>query len=399
MKVAQLPGCHLTYCTNIHPGENWQQVWSHFQKYLPAVKHSVSPDRDFGVGARLSAQAATELLQGNSLSIFKKWLADSGLYIFTLNGFPYGQFHQKKVKEKVYLPDWSEPARLEYTKELAVVLAELLPTGCNGTISTVPVGLKAVFLNHSKLVHAADNLLCLTAFLVKLYWETGQKIQLALEPEPGCYMETSDDIVSFFYDFLLTDNAMDRMKTWMPNSFQPSPELLLRHIGICLDTCHTAVMYETPEKVVKVLTDNGIAIYKIQLTAALAIEDVDHDSLTSLQQFSDPVYLHQTSITDVNGDKTFFLDLPDALERVSPGADLRVHYHVPVFEQKFDMLSSTQKDLKAFLHYFSQNPFCQHLEVETYTFDVLPKKYRHRSVEESITQELLWILDTLSNET
>lgn len=396
MKLAQIPNCHLTYCTNIHPGESWQQVFSQFRKYLPVVKHSISPNQDFGIGARLSSVAVLELLQGDNLAEFKTWLSESGLYVFTINGFPYGQFHQQKIKENVYLPDWSDPARVEYSKQLAIVLAELLPEGCIGTISTVPVGLKSNFDQKEKLIDARDNLLSMAAFLLQLHQETGQQLQLALEPEPGCYLETSDDVVSFFYDHLLTDDAVARMRSLSSESHNISPEVLLHYVGICLDTCHTSVMYETPTNMAKLLTEKGIGIFKIQLTAALSVKEIDHEGMAILQQLSDPVYLHQTSISDKKGNRKFYLDLPEALKQVVIGENLCVHYHVPVFRNKINKLDTTQKELVKFLDYFIEDPLCQHLEIETYTFDVLPDKYKHSSVVDNICQELHWVLETLN---
>lgn len=395
MKLNQIPDCHLTYCTNIHPGENWQQVWTQFREYLPAVKRAVSPDHPFGVGARLSAPAAAELLEGNSLSIVKNWLAESGLYVFTLNGFPYGQFHQGRIKEKVYSPDWSERARLEYTQHLVQILAELLPAGCSGTISTVPVGLRSHFQDTERLTAARNNLLTMTAFLIKIREDTGRLIQLALEPEPGCYLEKTEDIVTFFHDRLLTDEAMERLRSLTPACSASTPATLLHHLGICLDTCHASVMYESPVTLAATLAENGIGIFKVQLTAALSVVKADKEDLARLRRLSDPVYLHQATVLAERGEKRFFLDLPEAIDHAAPGDDLRVHYHVPVFTDRINGLSTSRQDLVDFLQYFRTNPCCRHLEVETYTFEVLRERCRIGTVVENISQELWWVLETL----
>lgn len=395
MKIARMPGCHLTYCTNIHPGESWDEVFAQFRKFLPAVKHAVSPDKNFGVGARFSAQAVSELLVDDNLSTLKSWLIENGLYVFTLNGFPYGRFHQGRVKEKVYLPDWSSPERLEYSKQLAVVLAKLLPVECDGTISTVPVGLKSNFQNKERVVGAVRNLFNIVVFLIELYEQTGKKVRLALEPEPGCYLETSEDVISFFADYLLSENDRDWMISSLSGAPPPSPELLLQYLGICLDTCHASVMYEKPKDVVKILTEKGIGIFKTQLTAALSVEKIDIEGLMLLQQLADSVYFHQTSISDANHHKEFFLDLPEALEQLSIGESIRIHYHVPVFAEVIGNLGTSQKELIDFLDHFIETPFCQHLEVETYTFDVMPEGCRLGSVAENITKELQWIAERI----
>lgn len=395
MKLDRIPDCHLTYCTNIHPGESWQQVWNQFREYLPAVKQTISPDHPFGVGARLSALAAAELLEGNSLSILKSWLAASGLYIFTINGFPYGQFHQGRIKEKVYSPDWSEKARLEYTTQLAHILVELLPAGCNGTISTVPVGLRSQFQDTERLTAARNNLLTMAAILIKIHEDTGRLIQLALEPEPGCYLDKIEDIVSFFHDHLLTDEAMERLQSLTPSCPVPTTETLLHHLGICLDTCHASVMYESPRMLAAVLAEEGIGIFKVQLTAALSAVKIDKESLARLQQLADPVYLHQTTVLTGKGEKRYFLDLPEALQQVTPGDGLRVHYHVPVFTDTINSISTSRNDLIDFLEYFRDNPCCHHLEVETYTFEVLRERGGMGAVVDNISKELRWVMEAL----
>lgn len=396
MRIAQLPECHLTYCTNIHQGETWDDVWHQWQKYLPEVKSIVSPIEPFGVGARLSALAASELLQDDNLNVLKCWLADSDLYIFSLNGFPYGRFHKGTIKENVYLPDWSSQTRVDYTMQLAEILAELLPLDCVGTISTVPIGLKTTFRDKEKLFAAIDNLERMALFLKTLRKKTGRHIQLALEPEPGCYLEKSSDIISFF-----SQHIFSQPNDWVINSVQNSP-LNIKHdeigdyIGICLDTCHTSVMNEKSADVFKALSASGIGIFKVQLTAALHIPEVDQEILESLTQLADSAYLHQTSVIDQEGKHSFYIDLPEALANTVTGDTLRIHYHVPVFRKIIGALQTTRDDLIQFLDTFTRTPVCQHLEVETYTFDIIPDKYIENTATDNIITELQWVLDTIS---
>src|SRR5258706_10988716 len=129
---------HLTYCTIIHAGESWHDVRANVERHVVDVKHRVAPDEPFGVGLRLSARAAEELAAGDELSRFERCLIEQRLYVFTINGFPYGPFHGTPVKAAVYRPDWIEPERVAYTNRLADLLARLLPDGVDGTISTVP---------------------------------------------------------------------------------------------------------------------------------------------------------------------------------------------------------------------------------------------------------------------
>jgi hypothetical protein len=120
---------HLSYCTNIHPGETWPEVRENLERYLVPVRERVATGRPFGVGLRLSAESARAVGERAALNELKEFLRAHDLYVFTINGFPYGPFHGRPVKEQVYLPDWLDPERLAYTDRLADILAALLPDG------------------------------------------------------------------------------------------------------------------------------------------------------------------------------------------------------------------------------------------------------------------------------
>jgi len=131
---------HLTYCSNIHPGESWPEVRAALGATLPAVRARLQVEGPLGIGLRLSAAAAEELERAESLEEFRDFLRRGNYYVFTINGFPYGAFHGTRVKERVYLPDWRDPARIHYSDRLARILAALMDGGpdVTGTISTVP---------------------------------------------------------------------------------------------------------------------------------------------------------------------------------------------------------------------------------------------------------------------
>src|SRR5688500_7154414 len=131
-------GLHLAYCTNIHRGENWPQTFDALKQYTLAVKERVCPKGPYAIGLRLSDLASRELSDPQTLLSFKRWLDQNHCYVFTINGFPYGRFHGGPVKEKVYLPDWTTQERLAYTNRLFDILAQLLPAGVEGSVSTVP---------------------------------------------------------------------------------------------------------------------------------------------------------------------------------------------------------------------------------------------------------------------
>lgn len=353
-----------------------------------------------GVGLRLSALSARQMDENRGLlTSFKYWLGEKGFYVYTLNGFPYGAFHGQSVKEQVYRPDWAEPQRLDYSMRLARVLAALLPEGQHGSISTVPVGFKPDFVNTNRVHEAAANLAHFAAFAATLERDSGKLIQLALEPEPGCFLETTRDAVDFFQQHVFSQGAVVQLQRSLPGELKHKAgiTLLKRHLGVCLDTCHSAVMFERPLAMLQALAAADIPVHKIQLTAALHVPQLTPALRRRLLQFADKVYLHQTSVrtTDGSTPTEFYLDLVPALDKSADGAELRSHFHVPVFAETLGGLRTTQPELIELLAAFRAAPACPHLEVETYTFDVLPPELKQDSVDAHISREINWIKERL----
>ncbi len=381
---------HLTYCTNIHAGEPFDDVMASLARHLPAIKASVAPDQPFGVGLRLGHAAAQALREPDRLAELKAFLAAGNYYVFTLNGFPYGAFHGRKVKEDVYAPDWGDPRRLAYTNHLADVLSELLPSGQQGSVSTVPCTYKAWAAG--RLPAIDDHLLRHVAHLVEIAQRTGQVISLALEPEPECYLETISDAVSYFNQHLFGRAAVARLAGLTGLTRTAAQDALHRHIGVCYDVCHAAVEYEDAAQSIAALRGAGIAISKLQLSSALRVASLDRESLNHLAAFAEPVYLHQV-VQRSAGELRRFIDLPQALEASASalGAEWRVHFHVPVVLERMQHFDTTQAFLAEILALHRAEPISQHLEVETYTWDVLPPEYRSADLSASIARELNWV--------
>ncbi len=356
-------GSHLTYCLNIHPGETWEESVAAIRTHAAAVKERVSPDRPFGLGLRLSARAASELR--SQVPAFRDYLADAGMYVFTINGFPYGRFHGTRVKELAYEPDWSRPERREYSEVLARILAELLPEGVDGSISTVPVA-----YGKALPAEAVDNLAGIAEALARIEAQTGRTIVLALEPEPDCLIETTDEAVRF----------------WGELRSRAAAEVL-RFLGVCLDTCHAAVEFESPADSIRRLRAAGIPVPKIQISSALVVPP-GADPVKLLAPFADEVYLHQTRVMS-DGQLLRFPDLPDAL-RANPYGEWRVHFHVPLHFAGAGRLKTTARLLDA--DFFAEALKAdRHLEIETYSFNVLPGP--RKDVVDSIVSEFAWLFE------
>src|SRR5213079_3310509 len=192
MKLNQLSGnVHLTYCTNIHAGQSWQDIRTSLDEHVPAIKSTVAQSQPMGIGLRLSGEAAAVARQPQALDSFRDQLSALGAYVFTINAFPFGPFHGVRVKEDVYLPDWLDPVRVQYTDRLARLLADLLPseTGLEGSVSTVPGAFKARVRDESDAARMGELIVAHAATLHDIRERTGRRVSLALEPEPFCHME------------------------------------------------------------------------------------------------------------------------------------------------------------------------------------------------------------------
>jgi len=391
-------GVHLTYCSNIHPGESWADVRANIERFFPAVRDRVAPGKPFGIGLRLSARAARELGSGDALEEFRDFMARNHLYVFTINGFPYGTFHGTRVKEEVYLPDWRDEERLRYTDELADLLVKLLPEGMVGSISTVPGAFKPAMRNDLDVERIADNMLRHVAKLVDIKERTGKQIALAIEPEPHCYIETIEESVKFFREHIFSTRATRRLAELTGLGRAQAENALHAHIGLCLDLCHAAVEFEDPADCLRDLEEAGILVTKLQISAGLRLPELTHEAVTALKQFDDPVYLHQVVETGPNGIKRY-ADLPEALATATGKADgreWRVHCHVPIFMDDLGAFSSTRSFISEVLDIHRLRTISPHLEVETYTWNALPEHLRAGGMEQAIARELNWVKDILS---
>jgi len=396
----KIGSAHLTYCTNIHRGETWTETRAALERYLPQVKASVSPGEPMGVGLRLSAIASEELQQPAEFERFCDFLARNDLYVFTINGFPYGPFHGTRVKEDVYQPDWQTPERLAYTNRLADLLVWLLldDPAMEGSISTVPGTFRPMGSEAGATARMADNLLAHAAHLVKLHQRTGRIIALAIEPEPMCYLETTDEAISFIETHLLANAGVARLAELTGLTMADAEAAIRRHIGLCYDVCHAAVEFEDAAGGFARLASAGLRAPKVQLSAALCVPEVGRRTVAQLERFDDGVYLHQVVERRRDGTLVRYLDLAQAFAAIdrAQGSEWRVHCHVPIFMDTLPELGTTQDMLRDVLELHRSSPLSAHLEVETYTFDVLPEELRRADVATAVSREIAWAKDILA---
>jgi sugar phosphate isomerase/epimerase len=411
MKLGCAGAPHLTYCTNIHPGETWAEVREALARHVVAVRDRLLPDPQastapFGVGLRLSARAAAELGAAGAVEELKDLCARERLYVFTLNGFPYGPFHGAAVKERVYLPDWLDEERLTYTDRLAELLAALLPDGegIEGSVSTVPGAFKPRARSAADAEAMARRLVRHVATLVDIRRRTGRKVSCALEPEPCCFLETTAEAIAFFEAHLVSPARLGELSARLGLTPAAAEEALREHLGVCFDACHMAVEFEDAAASLGALAAAGIRVPKIQISAGLRVNLQGHDAALAarLRAWAEGVYLHQV-VERRGGAFTRYLDLPEALSALSAierrsdaePAEWRIHFHVPIFREIAGPIGTTQPELRALLAHLRQSPATQHLEVETYTWDVLPEEHRREGVVEAVARELAWAKEQL----
>jgi len=385
---------HLSYCSNIHPGETWHEVSAVLASSLPRVRALLDHRGPFGIGLRLSAQAARTLEQPEELDAFRRFLRAGDYYVLTINGFPYGAFHGQRVKEQVYRPDWREDARLDYTNRLARLLSELLKdrTDIEGSVSTVPGAFRSEINSREDVTAMATRMIRHAAELVSIRERTGVTITLAIEPEPACYIETVEDAIRFFQEYLF--NAALVRQAAGPAHAALTVEDVRRHIGLCFDACHMAVEFEEPGAAIDRLTAAGIRICKVQISSALRVDPADPNALRALDAFAEGTYLHQVVERSLAG-ITRYVDLPEAIAAARAAAvdsgEWRVHFHVPIFLAAMQQFGTTQPQLAATIAALKHRASCSYLEVETYTWDVLPPEYRTTDVCTAIARELSWV--------
>lgn len=386
---------HLTYCTNIHAAEGWAAVDRNLRHYAPALKRNLSPSAPFGIGLRLSARDARELLEDDRLDAFRAFLKDEQLYVALINGFPHGSFHRTAVKADVYAPDWRDDERVRYTLDLVTILSALLPDGIDGGVSTAPLSYKP-WVRDADTSAFTRNVVRVAESMVRVRQRTGALLHLDIEPEPDCVIETTSEFLEFFEKRLLPDGA-PQLAASLGCDTGAAEAHLRDHVRMCVDCCHFAVEYEDAAAALDRVRAAGVQVGRVQLSSALTVTfpeaDAERHALVErLRRFADSTYLHQV-IARRLGSLEHYPDLGVALDRRPPaaGAEWRIHFHVPLFASAYDGLGSTQDYVRQVIDIARATRMTRHFEIETYTWDVLPPGLK-MDLTQSIQREYEWVL-------
>jgi len=387
---------HLSYATLVHPGDNWEMMENSLRTYVPKVKARVSPNQPFGLSLRLAALSAELLVKDSKARDgLKRFMAENDLYLYTVNAFPYGAFKADTiVKEQVYEPDWRSEERTQYTINVADVIADVAPEGVPASIQTAPLGFKPRVTGPDVVSSYTEHVLRVVAHLVGIEARTGKTVTLALEPEPRCFLETTDETIDYFKDHLYTGPSAERLAKLAGIPISDAIGALHRHLGIVFDIGHQAVGFEDIPVSLQKLVDAGVPILKLQEVAAMHMPQVTDETIEALQRFAKTVYLSQT-VEKKNGKITKFLNLEDAFAayKADPGPrEWRTHFHVPVFlDDLGGAFGTTRFALEQALKMHKEKPLSGQLEIETYTWDVLPDHLKTGDIVDYVCREIEWV--------
>lgn len=390
------PFGHLTYCSNIHPGEQWDDHFKALRDNIPYIRQQLAPGAPFALGLRIANEASIELSKPDRLAEFKNWLASENVYVTVINGFPYGGFHATRVKDDVHTPDWTTEDRVNYTKRLFTILSQILPEGEEGGVSTPPLSYRLWWKTPSEKAQTTKivtaHIFSIIDYLISIEKESGKVLHLHIEPEPDGILDNTVDFVNWYRDDLLPE-GIAYLKEKYGYSDAQSKETILHYVRLCYDICHAAVAYEEPQDILDRLAEVGIKVGRIQVSSALKVDfssDADK-KFEAIQQFDEPVYLHQV-VAETNDGKKYYPDLPEAIAdyKADEQKEWRVHFHVPLFIESYGVLDSTQQAIVKTLAIHKEKPFSPCMEVETYTWGVLPDDMQ-KPIGESIVREMNWV--------
>lgn len=393
----------ITYCSNIHPtGGSLENHLKEIYNVAPQLRKALGYPEGIlmPIGLRLSAEAIQNLENEAQIKFLKEALAQNGLYIPLINGFPYGEFNAGIIKAEVHLPDWQTQERVNYTISLCKILAHLLPENqTSGGVSTNPISYKPFFGDNLQkqweaMVIAAYNFGEVASACYDLYKQTGKTIHIDIEPEPDGVLETIEEYIDFYDGYLMT-YAKERVMEKQNCSSSEAEKILQTHLTICFDVCHFAVNFQEPVEVLKKLRERTLSLGRIQISSALEINISKSTDIELLNQFNEPRYLHQVRLRRKEDGKIFsFTDIEPAKNFLTNNPNfqglLRTHFHVPIFAELALPYRTLQTEIQEVMAFYKENNESCWLEVETYTWEVLPSELK-KSLPENLIQELQYI--------
>jgi hypothetical protein len=399
MKLSGTLG-HLTYSTLVHAGDNWDQMRASVEEFVPKVKRRLGVEGKFGVSLRISGDSQKTLSESAQARFdLKKFLDGEGLYVFTINAFPYGPFKGQRVMERVYEPDWTTNQRVEYTKSIADILVDITDADTSPSIQTAPLAFAPNVSDENYIARFTTSVFEVLAHLYHLEARTGRRVKLSIEPEPACYLETTDETVAFFKERMHAPAGVAELAKIAQIPLSEAEGAIKRYLGIVFDIGHQSVGFEDIPQSLEKLVNAGIPIFKLQEAAALWVESLSIDIIPELRRFTDTIYLSQTSLKTAEG-IVKYLNLGEALDAYEANpvpTEMRTHFHVPVFLEEIGPFKTTRFAVQQALAMHRKQPLSDHLEIETYTWDVLPAELKTGDIVDYVSRELEFVMKELQS--
>ncbi|MDA8901869.1 metabolite traffic protein EboE [Aquiluna sp.] len=391
---------HLTYSTLVHAGDNWDQMRASVEEFVPQVKKRLGVEGKFGVSLRISGDSQKTLSESpDARSDLKRFLDNQGLYVFTINAFPYGPFKGQRVMERVYEPDWTTNQRVEYTKAIADILVDITDADTSPSIQTAPLAFAPNVSDENYISRFTTSVFEVLAHLYHLEARTGRRVKLSIEPEPACYLETTDETVAFFTERMYAPAGVAELANIAQIPLSEAEGAIKRYLGIVFDIGHQSVGFEDIPQSLEKLVNAGIPIFKLQEAAALWVESLSLDIVPELRRFTDTIYLSQTSLKTAGG-IVKYLNLGEALDAYEANpvpTEMRTHFHVPVFLEEIGPFKTTRFAVQQALAMHRKQPLSDHLEIETYTWDVLPAELKTGDIVDYVSRELEFVMKELQS--
>jgi len=373
-------GLHLAHCSNLYRGDTWAETLGRLEQYWLPVRARLCPDRPMGISLRLSGRAARELSDPAEVRTFRRWLDQHGAYVFSIHSFPCGHFRDRLTPPRVFVPDWTSPERTAYTNLLCDLLVQLLPRGVEGTISTLPGGVKRTFYSPEELALIRAHLWQCIEHLDRTLERTGRLIRLCLEPTPYCLLETSGEVLEFFSRFRREHMNDSR---------------IIEFLTVAYDAAHFAVEFEEPASALACFKEAHIKIGKIQFGVVPRIYPCP-EICEFLDLLRETDYLHHVVAFLPDGQRVIFRTLAEAKQAIQaglPAVECRIHLHAPLHGRDGEWFILTHDHVETLLDELAGDPdLCRHLEIEVQTWDILPVDQRMASLADQMAADHAWLL-------
>ena len=266
----------------------------------------------------------------------------------------------------------------------------------NPSIQSPPLGFKPKVTGPEYVNEFTRHVISTVAHMVKLEKRTGRTVTLVSRARARVLPRDHGGSRRLLHEPPVRERGRSHARRRPTGLNKSQAEAALRkHLGMVYDICHQAVEYEDIGASLRKLADNGIPVFKLQEAAALRVPNVTKETVDAMRPFAETVYLTQT-IEKIDGKLNRYLNLEDAFAAFEANPKLkrewRTHVHVPVFLDKIgEHFETTRFAIEDALKFHKKNKLSPQLEIETYTWDVLPDSMKTGSIVDYVERELDWV--------